>query len=75
MVISAAIGWLCANLFESRIILMSIIRISSIFYVLEEWAFQVQTFLQSFGLVVIALSWFPAQLLLNLLLYGVVATC
>ena len=32
-------------------------------------AFQVQTFLQSFALVVLALSWFQHNLLLNLLAY------
>ena len=37
----------------------------------EEWAFQIQTFLQSFALVVIALSWFQHNLLfINLLVYG-----
>jgi len=41
-----------------------------IFYPLEEWAFQVQTFFQSFVLVVIALSFFKHSLILNLFLYG-----
>ena len=45
-------------------------NLNPIFYVLEEWAFQVQTFLQSFILVVLALSWFQHDLLLNLVAFG-----
>ena len=37
---------------------------------MEEWAFQVQTFLQSFVLVVLALSWYQHNLLLNLFVSG-----
>ena len=46
------------------------INLHPIFYTLEEWAFQVQTFVQSFLLVVIALSFFQHDLLLNLLIWG-----
>ena len=67
--ISAAIGS-APNLFESNHSHIHNTNLNPIFYVLEEWAFQLQTFLQSFGLVVIALSWFQHSLLLNLLLYG-----
>ena len=67
--ISAAIGS-APNLFESNHTHVHNTNLNPIFYVLEEWAFQLQTFLQSFGLVVIALSWFQHSLLLNLLLYG-----
>ena len=67
--ISAAIGS-APNLFESNQTHVHNTNLNPIFYVLEEWAFQLQTFLQSFGLVVIALSWFQHSLLLNLLLYG-----
>ena len=67
--ISAAIGS-APNLFESNHTHIHNTNLNPIFYVLEEWAFQLQTFLQSFGLVVIALSWFQHSLLLNLLLYG-----
>ena len=67
--ISAAIGS-APNLFESNHAHVHNTNLNPIFYVLEEWAFQLQTFLQSFGLVVIALSWFQHSLLLNLLLYG-----
>ena len=67
--ISAAIGS-APNLFESNHTHVHNTNLNPIFYVLEELAFQLQTFLQSFGLVVIALSWFQHSLLVNLLLYG-----
>jgi lipopolysaccharide transport system permease protein len=41
-----------------------------IFYTLEEWAFQVQTFLQSLVLVLLALSFFQPTLLWHLLSAG-----
>jgi lipopolysaccharide transport system permease protein len=41
-----------------------------IFYSLEEWSFQVQTFLQSFGLVVVVLSLFQHTLIRHLLTAG-----
>jgi len=47
-------------------------NLNPIFYTLEEWAFQVQTFFQSFGLVVLALSVFQPSLFLNLFGYGLV---
>ena len=67
--ISAAIGS-APNLFESNHTHVHNTNLKPIFYVLEEWAFQLQTFLQSFGLVIIALTWFQHNLLLNLLFYG-----
>ena len=67
--LSSAIGS-APNLFEYNHAHVHNTNLNPIFYVLEEWAFQLQTFLQSFGLVVIALSWFQHNLLLNLLLYG-----
>ena len=67
--ISAAISS-APNLFESNHTHIHNTNLNPIFYVLEEWAFQLQTFLQSFGLVVIALSWFQHNLLVNLFLYG-----
>ena len=67
--ISAAIGS-APNLFEHNQAHVHNTNLNPIFYVLEEWAFQVQTFLQSFGLVVLALSWFQHSLLLNLLAYA-----
>lgn len=45
-------------------------NIHPIFYTLEEWSFQAQTFFQSFGLVVVALSFFQPSLALNLATSG-----
>jgi lipopolysaccharide transport system permease protein len=42
-------------------------NLNPIFYTLEEWAFQVQTFFQSFLLVVLALSFFQGSLVVHLL--------
>ena len=67
--ISAAIGS-APNLFETNHSHIHNTNLNPIFYVLEEWAFQVQTFLQSFAMVMLALSWFQHNLLLNLLVYG-----
>ena len=58
------------NLFEHNHSQVHNTNLNPIFYVLEEWAFQLQTFLQSFALVVLALSCFQHDLLLNLLFYG-----
>ncbi len=66
--ICAAIGS-APNLFEHNQVHVHNTNLNPIFYVLEEWAFQVQTFLQSFVLVVLALSWFQHNLLLNLFAY------
>ena len=41
-----------------------------IFYTLEEWAFQMQTFFQSFSLILIGLSFFQSNLISNLLTFG-----
>lgn len=67
--ISAAIGS-APNLFEHNQAHVHNTNLNPIFYVLEEWAFQVQTFVQSFALVLLALSSFQHNLLLNLLAYG-----
>jgi lipopolysaccharide transport system permease protein len=45
-------------------------NLNPIFYTLEEWAFQVQSFAQSFGLVLVVLSFYQPTLLLNLLSVG-----
>ena len=55
--ISAALGS-APNLFEHNQAHVQNTNLNPIFYVLEEWAFQVQTFLQSFILVLLALSFF-----------------
>ena len=67
--ISAAIGS-APNLFEHNHAHVHNTNLNPIFYVLEEWAFQMQTFLQSFALVVLTLSWFQHDLLLNLVAFG-----
>jgi lipopolysaccharide transport system permease protein len=45
-------------------------NINPIFFTFEEWAFQVQAFLQSFGLVLLALLPFRVDMLGNLLTVG-----
>lgn len=67
--IGAAIGS-APNLFEHNHSHVHNTNLNPIFYTLEEWAFQLQTFAQSFVLVLAALSWFQHNLLINLLLYG-----
>ena len=67
--INSAIGG-APNLFEHNRDHLHNINLHPIFYTLEEWAFQIQTFLQSFLLVIAALSWFQNDLLLNLLIWG-----
>ena len=47
-------------------------NIHPIYYTLEEWAFQVQTFLQSFALVLLALSFYNHTLIYNLITAGIV---
>ena len=58
------------NLFEHNQLHVHNTNINPIFYVLEEWAFQVQTFAQSFILVLLALTFFQHNLIFNLIAYG-----
>jgi len=67
--IAAAIGT-APNLFEHNAQHVHNTNLNPIFYTLEEWAFQVQTFFQSFLLVVLALSFFQATLIPHLLVAG-----
>lgn len=67
--IAAAIGS-APNLFEHNAQHLHNTNLNPIFYTLEEWAFQVQTFLQSFLLVVLCLSFFQTSLILHLLTAG-----
>lgn len=67
--IAAAIGT-APNLFEHNAAHVHNTNLNPIFYTLEEWAFQVQTFLQSFSMVVLALSLFQHSLIAHLLLVG-----
>ncbi len=45
-------------------------NLNPIFYTLEEWSFQLQTFLQSFVLVLCVFLFFKFSLLINLVLYS-----
>ena len=45
-------------------------NLSPIFYTLEEWSFQLQTFIQSFVLVFFVFIFFKSSLLFNFLLYS-----
>ena len=58
------------NLFEYNHAHLHNTNLNPIFYTLEEWAFQMQTFAQSFSMVILALSIFQKNLIVNLLLYG-----
>ena len=58
------------SLFEINSIQLLNTNTKHIFYTLEEWAFQSQTFLQSFFLVLIGLSFFQYNLFFNLLKIG-----
>jgi lipopolysaccharide transport system permease protein len=62
------------RLFEQSRDSINNINVPPIFYALEEWAFQVQTFLQSVAMVMLGLSWFQPSLLPNLFLYGLPGT-
>ena len=67
--ISAAVGG-APSLFENNRNHLHNINLHPIFYTLEEWSFQLQTFFQSFLMVLVALSLFQHNLVLNCLLWG-----
>ncbi|MDB4683260.1 ABC transporter permease [bacterium] len=67
--ISAAVSS-APNLFEHNHAHVHNTNLNPIFYTLEEWAFQMQTFVQSFLMVILALSFFQKNLIVNLLVYG-----
>lgn len=58
------------NLFEHNALHLHNTNLHPVFYTLEEWAFQLQTFVQSFALVLLALSLFQVNLVAHLLLVG-----
>ena len=58
------------NLFEHNQAHVHNTNLNPVFYTLEEWAFQIQTFAQSFFLVVLVLSYFQHNLFLNLIIFG-----
>jgi lipopolysaccharide transport system permease protein len=59
------------NLFENNRTQLLNTNLKPVFYVFEEWAFQVQSFAQSLVLVLIGLSFFQHNLVINLLLYAI----
>ena len=67
--ISSAIGS-APNLFEYNQVHLLNTNLNPIFYTLEEWAFQMQTFLQSFLLVLLALTFFQPLILINLVVFA-----
>ncbi len=67
--IASAVGS-APNLFEHNNAHVHNTNLNPVFYTLEEWSFQLQTFVQSFFLVVLALGFFQKSLLLNLVLVG-----
>lgn len=67
--IAGAIGS-APNLFEHNQIHIHNTNLNPIFYTLEEWAFQIQTFIQSFTLVLLALSIYQPSATINLLICG-----
>jgi lipopolysaccharide transport system permease protein len=71
--LSGAIGS-APRLFEQSRDSINNINLPPLFYALEEWAFQVQTFLQSVAMVMLGLSWLQPSLLTNLFVYGLPGT-
>ena len=58
------------NLFAYNSSNIKNMNIKPIFYTLEEWSFQLQTFLQSFVLVFFVFFFLQSELIINLLLYA-----
>ena len=58
------------NLFEHNQTHLHNTNLHPIFYTLEEWAFQLQTFVQSFLLVLLVLCVYQSNLIANCVLYG-----
>ena len=58
------------NLFEHNQVHIHNTSLNPVFYTLEEWSFQIQTFFQSFLLVILVLSFFQNNLFVNLLING-----
>ena len=59
------------SLFEANASQLLNTNTDHVFYTLEEWAFQIQTFFQSFFLVLIGLSFYKLDLFLNLFTSGI----
>jgi lipopolysaccharide transport system permease protein len=67
--LSGAIGS-APRLFEQNRDSINNINLPPLYYALEEWAFQLQTFWQSFAMVLLGLTFLQPSLLVNVLLYG-----
>jgi len=67
--VAAAIGS-APGLFEMNATHLKNSNLHPIFYTLEEWAFQVQTFFQSLVMVLLGLSFFKHDLILNFLAFS-----
>lgn len=59
------------SLFEANATQLLNTNTDHVFYTLEEWAFQIQTFFQSFFLVLIGLSFYQFDLFFNLVTIGI----
>ena len=59
-----------ATLFENNATNIKNSNLNPIFYVIEEWGFQLQSFAQSFSLVLIVLSLLKFSLISNLIIYA-----
>ncbi len=59
-----------AAIFEINSMNIKNSNINPIFYVVEEWAFQLQTFAQSFSLVLLVLSFIKFSLISNFIIYS-----
>ncbi len=60
-----------AAIFEINSMNIKNSNINPIFYVVEEWAFQLQTFAQSFSLVLLVLSFLKVSLISNFIIYSI----
>ena len=58
------------NLLEHNTNHLKNTNLNPFFYVLEEWSFHLQTFFQSFFLVILVLSFIKGQIIINLLTFG-----
>lgn len=58
------------NLLEHNTNHLKNTNLNPFFYVLEEWSFHLQTFFQSFFLVIVVLSFVKGQIIINLLTLG-----
>ena len=58
------------NIFEINAENIKNSNINPIFYVLEEWAFQIQSFIQSFLLIILFITFFSPNIFINFLIFS-----